>query len=131
MPKDNPAKQPAADPKILQRDPTPHIFRPISFRSVTARNRIMVSPMCQYSATDGVPNDWHLQHLGCRAVGGAGLVFTEMTNVEARGRITPGCLGLWNDAQRDAFARIVRFVREQGAVAGLQLAYYKMLQGVE
>jgi len=123
MPKDNPAKQPAADPKILQRDPTPHIFRPISLRSVTARNRIMVSPMCQYSATDGVPNDWHLQHLGCRAVGGAGLVFTEMTNVEARGRITPGCLGLWNDTQRDAFARIVRFVREQGAVAGLQLAH--------
>ena len=109
--------------QVLQRDPNPHLFRPVTFRSVTARNRIMVSPMCQYSATDGVPNDWHLQHLGSRAVGGAGIVFTEMTNVEARGRITTGCLGLWNDAQRDAFARIVRFVRSQGAVAGIQLAH--------
>ena len=114
MPKDNTAKQPVADTKVMQRDPVPHIFRPISFRSVTARNRIMVSPMCQYSATDGVPNDWHFQHLACRAVGGAGLVFTEMTNVEARGRITSGCLGLWNDAQRDAFARIVPFILCQG-----------------
>jgi len=109
--------------QVLRRDPNPHLFRPVTFRSVTARNRIMVSPMCQYSATDGVPNDWHLQHLGSRAVGGAGIVFTEMTNVEARGRITTGCLGLWNDAQRDAFARIVRFVRSQGAVAGIQLAH--------
>jgi 2,4-dienoyl-CoA reductase-like NADH-dependent reductase (Old Yellow Enzyme family) len=123
MPNDKPAKQPDADRKVLQRDTTPHIFHPISFRSVTARNRIMVSPMCQYSATDGVPNDWHLQHLGCRAVGGAGIVFTEMTNVEPRGRISPGCLGLWNDEQRDAFARIARFVRGQGAVAGIQLAH--------
>jgi 2,4-dienoyl-CoA reductase-like NADH-dependent reductase (Old Yellow Enzyme family) len=111
------------DRKILQRDPSPHIFRPIRFRSVAARNRIMVSPMCQYSATDGVPDDWHLQHLGCRAVGGAGIVFTEMTNVEARGRISPGCLGLWNDAQRDAFARIARFIKSQGAVAGIQIAH--------
>ena len=123
MPKDNPANTPDAERKVLQRDPTPHIFRPVTFRSVTARNRIMVSPMCQYSATDGVPDDWHLQHLGCRAVGGAGIVFTEMTNVEARGRISPGCLGLWNDVQRDAFARIARFVKGQGAVAGIQLAH--------
>ncbi|MCC7485213.1 MAG: NADH:flavin oxidoreductase/NADH oxidase [Burkholderiales bacterium] len=101
----------------------PHLFRPVTFRSVTARNRIMVSPMCQYSARDGVPDDWHLQHLGARAVGGAGIVCAEMTNVEARGRITPGCLGLWNDAQRDAFARIVRFVKSQGAVAAVQLAH--------
>jgi 2,4-dienoyl-CoA reductase-like NADH-dependent reductase (Old Yellow Enzyme family) len=118
-----PAKHPDAERKVLQRDLTPHIFRPISFRSVTARNRIMVSPMCQYSATDGVPSDWHLQHLGCRAVGGAGIVFAEMTNVEPRGRISPGCLGLWNDEQRDAFARIARFVKAQGAVAGIQLAH--------
>jgi 2,4-dienoyl-CoA reductase-like NADH-dependent reductase (Old Yellow Enzyme family) len=123
MANDKPVKQPDAERKVLQRDPTPHIFRPITLRSVTARNRIMVSPMCQYSAADGVPNDWHLQHLGCRAVGGAGLVFAEMTNVEARGRISPGCLGLWNDTQRDAFARIARFVKEQGAVAGIQLAH--------
>jgi 2,4-dienoyl-CoA reductase-like NADH-dependent reductase (Old Yellow Enzyme family) len=111
------------DRRILQRDPSPHLFRPVTFRSVTARNRIMVSPMCQYSATDGVPDDWHFQHLGCRAVGGAGIVFTEMTNVEARGRISPGCLGLWNDAQRDGFARIVRFIKSQGAVAGIQIAH--------
>jgi len=109
--------------KIFQRDPNPHLFRPITFRSVTARNRIVCSPMCQYSATDGVPNDWHFQHLGCRAVGGAGIVFAEMTNVEPRGRISPGCLGLWNDQQRDAFARIARFVKAQGAVAGIQLAH--------
>jgi 2,4-dienoyl-CoA reductase-like NADH-dependent reductase (Old Yellow Enzyme family) len=123
MANDKPVKEPDAERRVLQRDPTPHIFRPITFRSVTARNRIMVSPMCQYSAVDGVPDDWHLQHLGCRAVGGAGIVFTEMTNVEARGRISPGCLGLWNDVQRDAFARIVRFVKGQGAVCGIQLAH--------
>jgi len=122
--------QPAANPvqgegerKIFRRDPNPHLFRPVTFRSVTARNRIMVSPMCQYSATDGVPNDWHFQHLGCRAVGGAGFVFAEATNVEARGRITPYCTGLWNDEQRDAFARIARFVKAQGAVAGIQLGH--------
>jgi 2,4-dienoyl-CoA reductase-like NADH-dependent reductase (Old Yellow Enzyme family) len=101
----------------------PHIFRPITFRSVTARNRIVVSPMCQYSATDGVPGDWHFQHLACRAVGGAGIVFAEMTNVDPRGRISAGCLGLWNDVQRDAFARIARFLKAQGAVAGIQLAH--------
>ena len=119
--------QPAAraedDRKVLQRDPNPHIFRPISFRSVTARNRIMVSPMCQYSAMEGVPNDWHFQNLASRAVGGAGIVFVEMTNVEPRGRITAGCLGLWNDEQRDALARIARFVKAQGAVAGIQIAH--------
>jgi 2,4-dienoyl-CoA reductase-like NADH-dependent reductase (Old Yellow Enzyme family) len=101
----------------------PHLFRPITFRSITARNRITVSPMCQYSATDGLPDDWHLQNLASRAVGGAGIVFAEATNVEPRGRITPYCTGLWNDQQRDAFARIVRFVKAQGAVAGMQLAH--------
>ncbi|HKA45589.1 MAG TPA: NADH:flavin oxidoreductase/NADH oxidase [Burkholderiales bacterium] len=109
--------------RVFQRDPNPHIFRPISFRSVTARNRIMVSPMCQYSAIEGVPNDWHFQHLGARATGGAGIVFAEMTNVEARGRITHGCAGLWNDEQRDAYARIVRFVKGQGAAAGIQIGH--------
>src|SRR5688572_28712790 len=101
----------------------PHLFRPITFRSVTARNRIAVSPMCQYSATDGVPNDWHFQNLASRAVGGAGIVFAEATNVEARGRITPQCTGLWNDEQRDTFTRLARFVRAQGAVAGMQLGH--------
>src|SRR3970040_1874881 len=109
--------------KILKRDPNPHLFRPVTFRSVTERNRIMVSPMCQYSATDGVANDWHFQNLASRAVGGAGMVFVEITNVEARGRITAGCLGLWNDTQRDALARIAPFVKAQGAVAGIQLAH--------
>jgi 2,4-dienoyl-CoA reductase-like NADH-dependent reductase (Old Yellow Enzyme family) len=115
---------PAADGrKIHQREGLPHLFRPITFRAVTARNRIMVSPMCQYSAVDGVPNDWHLQHLGSRAAGGAGIVCAEATNVEARGRITPGCTGLWNDAQRDAFARIVRFIKSQGALAAVQIGH--------
>ena len=111
------------DRKILQRDTTPHIFRPITFRSVTAKNRIMVSPMCQYSAIDGVANDWHFQNLASRAVGGAGIVFTEVVHTEPRGRITPYCLGLWNDEQRDGLARIVRFVKAQGAVAGVQIGH--------
>ena len=111
------------DRKILQRDTTPNIFRPVTFRSVTARNRITVSPMCQYSATDGVANDWHFQHLASRAVGGAGIVFTEVAHTEPRGRITPYCLGLWNEAQRDALARIVSFVKAQGAVAGVQIGH--------
>jgi len=109
--------------KIVQPDPNPHLFRPVTFRSVTARNRIMVSPMCQYSATDGVPNDWHFQHLGCRAVGGSGIVFTEVVHLEPRGRITPQCLGLWNDEQRDAFKRIAAFLKGQGAVAGMQIGH--------
>ncbi|MBL8663436.1 MAG: NADH:flavin oxidoreductase/NADH oxidase [Candidatus Odyssella sp.] len=99
------------------------MFRPLALRSVTARNRIMLSPMCQYSAADGVPNAWHLQHLGARAAGGAGIVCTEVTHVEARGRITPHCLGLWNDAQRDAFAPIAAFIASQGAVPAIQLGH--------
>ena len=118
------AAAPAADGrKIHQRDGLPHLFRPISFRSVTTRNRIMVSPMCQYSAIDGVPNDWHLQHLGSRAAGGAGIVCVEATNTEARGRISPGCPGLWNDAQRDAFARIVTLIKSLGALAAIQIGH--------
>lgn len=109
--------------RILQRDRNPHLFRPISFRSIRARNRIMLSPMCQYCATDGMPDDWHFVHLGSRAVGGAGIVFTEATHIEPRGRITPYCLGLWNDAQAEAFARIVRFIERQGAVPGIQLGH--------
>src|SRR3990170_5710988 len=109
--------------KVLQRDSNPHIFRPLALRSMTTRNRIVLSPMCQYSAADGVPNDWHFQHLASRAVGGVGIVFTEVTHVEPRGRITPGCLGLWNDEQRDAFARITRFIKAQGALAGIQIGH--------
>lgn len=109
--------------RVLRRDPDPHLFRPITFRSITVRNRIMLSPMCQYSATDGMPDDWHLVHLGARAVGGAGIVSTEATHVEPRGRISPNCLGLWNDGQRDAFARIAAFVARQGAIPAIQLGH--------
>jgi 2,4-dienoyl-CoA reductase-like NADH-dependent reductase (Old Yellow Enzyme family) len=109
--------------RVLVRDPSPHLFRPVTFRSVTARNRIMVSPMCQYSATDGAPDDWHFQHLASRAVGGAGFVFTEVSHVEPRGRITAHCLGLWKDGHVAAYARIARFLKAQGAVAGIQIGH--------
>ena len=99
------------------------LFEPFTLRGVTLRNRIGVSPMCQYSSTDGFADDWHLVHLGSRAVGGAGLVMAEATAVEARGRISPQDLGLWKDEQIEALARVVRFVRAQGAVAALQLAH--------
>ena len=99
-------------------------FLPFETRGLRLANRVVVSPMCQYSAVDGVPDEWHLVHLGSRAVGGAGLVFTEMTNVSAAGRITPGCAGIWNDAQAAAWARIVDFVhRHSAAKIGLQLAH--------
>jgi 2,4-dienoyl-CoA reductase-like NADH-dependent reductase (Old Yellow Enzyme family) len=101
----------------------PHLFdRPV-FGNLTLRNRIVVSPMCEYSAIDGVPNDWHLVHLGCRAVGGAGLVFTEATGISAEGRISPSDTGLWNDVQQAAWRRIVAFIHTQGAAAGIQLAH--------
>lgn len=104
--------------------PLPPMLTPFTLRSVTLKNRIVVSPMAQYACTDGVPGDWHLVHLGARALGGAGLVMAEMTCPSADARITPGCPGLWNDAQRDAWARIVRFVHEQGGTKiGLQLGH--------
>ncbi len=109
--------------RILRRDPNPHLFRSITFGSVTVRNRIMLSPMCQYSAQDGMPNDWHFTHLGARAAGGAGIVCTEAVHVAPRGRITAYDLGLWNDAQRDALARIAAFVAAQGAVPAIQLGH--------
>jgi len=100
-----------------------HLFDPIAIRGVTFRNRIAVSPMCQYSSQDGFANDWHLVHLGSRAIGGAALVVAEATAVEARGRISPGDLGLWQDAHIEPLARVVRFLEEHGAVAGIQLAH--------
>jgi 2,4-dienoyl-CoA reductase-like NADH-dependent reductase (Old Yellow Enzyme family) len=100
-----------------------HLFEPLPLRSVTLRNRIAVSPMCMYSAQDGRANDWHLVHLGARAAGGAGLVVFEATAVEARGRISPADLGLWEDAQVEPLARVVRFVEAQGAVPALQIAH--------
>ena len=91
--------------------PRPPMFLPLQLRGMRLENRIVVSPMAQYSAVDGLPNDWHLVHLGARATGGAGLVFTEMTCVSPEGRISPGCTGLWNEAQRDAWRRIAGFVQ--------------------
>jgi 2,4-dienoyl-CoA reductase-like NADH-dependent reductase (Old Yellow Enzyme family) len=101
----------------------PHLFEPLRLRGRTARNRLGVSPMCQYSSVDGFAHDWHLVHLGQFATGGAGLVFTEATAVSPEGRITPGCLGLWKDEHLEVLSRIVRFVQGQGALAGIQLAH--------
>jgi len=99
------------------------LLSPLTIRGVTLRNRIVVSPMCQYCAEDGLADDWHLVHLGSRAVGGAGLVFTEAASVMANGRITPGDLGIWEDRHVEPLARIVRFLKRMGAVAGIQLAH--------
>jgi len=99
------------------------IFQPLAIREVTLRNRIAVSPMCQYSSEDGFASDWHLVHLGSRAVGGAGLVFTEAAAVEPRGRISPWDLGIWKDEHIEFLARIAQFVKGQGAVTGIQLAH--------
>jgi 2,4-dienoyl-CoA reductase-like NADH-dependent reductase (Old Yellow Enzyme family) len=101
----------------------PPLFQPLTIRSVTLRNRIGVSPTCQYSAEDGVANDWHFVHLGSRAVGGAGLVMVEATVVAPEGRITPGCLGLWGEKHIEPLARIAKFVKLHGAVAGIQIAH--------
>ncbi len=104
-------------------DPTAHLFSPLRLRGVELRNRIVVSPMCQYSSDDGFANDWHLVHLGSRAVGGAGLIFTEAAAVLPEGRISPQDLGIWKDAQIEMLARIFAFVRQQGAVPAMQLAH--------
>jgi len=121
-------------------DAPPAIFTPYRVRDVTLANRVVVSPMAQYTAaSDGMITDWHFVHLGARATGGAGLVMTEMTCVSPEGRITPWCTGLWNEAQRDAWARVVRFVHEySGAKIGLQLGHSggkgatkKMWEGVD
>jgi 2,4-dienoyl-CoA reductase-like NADH-dependent reductase (Old Yellow Enzyme family) len=102
---------------------SPALFQPFQLRGLTLRNRIGVSPMCQYSAVDGVPQAWHLAHLGARAVGGAGLVIAEATGVLPEGRISPACTGLWNEAQQKAWAPIAAFIKSQGAVPGIQLAH--------
>jgi len=100
-----------------------HIFDPLSIRGITLQNRIAVSPMCQYSSEDGFANDWHLVHLGSRAVGGASLVFTEASAVTAEGRITAEDLGIYKDAHVEFLSRIVRFLKSQGTVPGMQLAH--------
>ena len=100
-----------------------HLFSPLTLRGVTLRNRVAVSPMCQYSSEDGFADDWHLVHLGSRAVGGAGLVLSEAAAVEARGRITPQDLGIWKDEHIDFLSRVTRFISEHGAAPGIQLAH--------
>jgi 2,4-dienoyl-CoA reductase-like NADH-dependent reductase (Old Yellow Enzyme family) len=106
-----------------QEVPEVDLLSPLTLRSITLRNRIAMAPMCQYSAEEGMANDWHLVHLGSRAVGGTGLVIVEATSVTWDGRITPGDLGIWSDAHIEPLARIARFVHSQGAVAGIQLAH--------
>ncbi len=99
------------------------LFDSFTLKSITLRNRVGVSPMCEYSAEDGVPNDWHLVHLGSRAIGGAGLVIAEATGVSPEGRISPADTGIWSDGHVEPFARITRFVKEHGAVPGIQIAH--------
>jgi 2,4-dienoyl-CoA reductase-like NADH-dependent reductase (Old Yellow Enzyme family) len=99
------------------------LFTPLTLRGVTFRNRIFVSPMCQYSSRDGLATDWHLVHLGSRAVGGAGLVMVEATAISPEGRISPDDSGIWSDRHAEAFVPIARFIREQGAVPGIQIAH--------
>jgi 2,4-dienoyl-CoA reductase-like NADH-dependent reductase (Old Yellow Enzyme family) len=100
-----------------------HLFSPLTVRGLTLRNRIFVSPMCQYSSVEGAPTDWHFVHLGSRAVGGAGLVMVEATAVAPEGRISPGDSGIWNDSQAEAFVRITKFLKENGAAPAIQLAH--------
>jgi 2,4-dienoyl-CoA reductase-like NADH-dependent reductase (Old Yellow Enzyme family) len=99
------------------------LFEPLTIRGVTLRNRIFMSPMCQYSSEDGHATDWHLVHLGSRAVGGAALITVEATGVTREGRITPGCLGLYLDAHIPKLAQITKFIESRGAVPGIQLAH--------
>ena len=99
------------------------LFTPLTIRGVNFRNRIAVSPMCEYSSENGFANDWHLVHLGSRAVGGAALVLTEAAAVEARGRITPADLGIWKDEHIDKLAQITAFIKQQGAIPGIQIAH--------
>jgi 2,4-dienoyl-CoA reductase-like NADH-dependent reductase (Old Yellow Enzyme family) len=99
------------------------LFEPVQFRDLKIRNRVFVSPMCQYSSDDGLPTDWHMVHLGSRAVGGAGLVMVEATGVSREGRISPFDSGIWSDAHTTAFARITKFIKDHGAAPAVQLAH--------
>ena len=112
-----------ADSLHDQEVPEIDLTSPLTIRGVTFRNRIVMSPMCQYSAENGFANDWHLVHLGSRAAGGVALVMVEATAVTAEGRISPGDMGIWSDDHTEPLARIARFVHSQGAVAGIQLAH--------
>ena len=107
----------------LTEAPMSALFQPFSLKDVTLRNRIAVPPMCQYSATDGLINDWHIANYTGMARGGAGLVIVEATAVSPEGRITPGCAGIWNDQLAEAFAPVVRSIKAHGAVPGIQIAH--------
>src|SRR3954463_15331784 len=101
----------------------PRLFTSLSIRGITLQNRLVVSPMCQYSSDDGFANDWHFVHLGSRAVGGAALVFTEATAVSPEGRISPHDLGIWKEEHLEKLQQITSFIRAQGTVPGIQLAH--------
>jgi 2,4-dienoyl-CoA reductase-like NADH-dependent reductase (Old Yellow Enzyme family) len=101
----------------------PHLFSPLKIKNIELKNRIAVSPMCEYSSIDGFAGDWHLVHLGSRAVGGAALIITEAAAVSAEGRISPGDLGIWKDEHIEKLKHIAGFIHEHGAVAGVQLAH--------
>ena len=102
---------------------TPILFQPLQIRGIETRNRVVISPMCQYSAHEGHLDDWHLVHLGRFAIGGAGIVFTEATAVQKGGRITHGCPGIWTDSQIPGHARVAQFIRRNGAVPAIQLGH--------
>ncbi|MGD9865286.1 MAG: NADH:flavin oxidoreductase/NADH oxidase, partial [Pseudodonghicola sp.] len=110
---------------------TPHLFRPIALRGIAARNRVVISPMCQYSAHDGHLEDWHLVNLGRFAIGGAGIVFTEATAVQKSGRITHGCPGLWTDSQIIGHARVAQFALTHGAIPAIQLGHAGRKSGMQ
>ena len=125
-PKATPDDRPRGCPAEADHDrevPQVDLLSPLSIRGVTLRNRVVMSPMCQYSSEDGLANDWHLVHLGSRAAGGVGLVVVEATAVAPEGRISPKDMGIWGDRHVEPLARIARFVHAQGAVAGIQLAH--------
>jgi len=109
----------------------PHLFRPLILRGIQTRNRVVISPMCQYSAHEGHLDDWHLVHLGRFATGGAGIVFTEATAVQKSGRITHGCPGLWADSQIQGHARVARFALQNGAIPGIQLGHAGAKSGMQ
>ena len=113
----------SADAEHDRESPEVDLFSPLTIRGVTFRNRVVMSPMCQYCAREGHADDWHLVHLGSRAVGGVSLVVVEATAVTRDGRISPGDMGIWDDSHIEPLARIARFVQSQGAVPGIQLAH--------
>ncbi|MBS0124897.1 NADH:flavin oxidoreductase/NADH oxidase [Thetidibacter halocola] len=110
---------------------TPMLFRPLTLRGIETRNRVVISPMCQYSAHEGHLDDWHLVHLGRFAIGGAGIVFAEATAVQKRGRITHGCPGLWTDSQIPGHARVAQFLSRNGAIPAIQLGHAGRKAGME